>query len=333
MKFICILLISLNAPFGIWPLILIYPKAINRYPISLDPPARAMKRFHMVLLVVILALLQLNLTLCSEFSDTTRRTGTSSSTLKVKSTRFSEERDESEAALSNSIVSDKTDSSDEDDLNEPKKESLMNEITADPFGSIPLFSSSRDGGVLFGSITGIDFGLEGGSCYGGGKFIKKSFSESDLVIDGGFELIESRMEGSGLTSNPSDGETSRRPSVEFDVANDRFVVSGSWPSLLNAATSNFKKVWGVEDREIGPTAAAGEEDGFSSFNFGELVISETCSVASDGEKAEEDCFEGWPIYRVTTQWIFDNFIPYLQSGKRLERRNVLQVRNEIVITP
>ena len=332
MKFICILLISLNAPFGIWPLILIYPKAINRYPILLDAPARAMKRFHMVLIVVILALLQLNLALCSEFSDTTRRTGTSSSTLKVKSTRFSEERDESEAALSNSIVSDKTDSSDEDDLNEPKKESLMNEITADPFGSIPLFSSSRDGGVLFGSITGIDFCLEGGSCYGGGKFIKKSFSESDLVVDGGFELIESRMEGSGLTSNPSDGETSRRPSVEFDVANDRFVVSGSWPSLLNAATSNFKKVWGVEDREIGPTAAR-EEDGFSSFNFGELVISETCSVASDGEKAEEDCFEGWPIYRVTTQWIFDNFIPYLQSGKRLERRNVLQVRNEIVITP
>ena len=57
--------ISLNASFGIWPLILIYPKAINRYPISLDPLQEQWKDSIWSHFVVILALLQLNLTLCS----------------------------------------------------------------------------------------------------------------------------------------------------------------------------------------------------------------------------------------------------------------------------
>ena len=56
------------------------------------------------------------------------------------------------------------------------------------------------------------------------------------------------------------------------------------------------------------------------------VISETRSVVSDWDQiGGDDCFEGWPIDRVSMTWIESDFIPYLQDGKKLTFTNQMAV--------
>ena len=218
---------------------------------------------------------------------------------------------------SNSVSSDKTDNSNRDDYVELdiSRLSVLERILSDDYD---LYEShiqdtpNAEGGFIF---DGIDIDNTGGSCYGGGKCVLSD--DSSQIIFGALDFNE--LDGSGLTSTES--ELSRIPSIDSDLARSRFVISGSWSRNVEPVLQDTKKALTATASECDQVTPDEE----SNFSFGAFVISEDCSVDSDFEKFEDDCFSGLAVYRASIKWIFDVFIPYLQSGKRLEPRSARQV--------
>lgn len=106
---------------------------------------------------------------------------------------------------------------------------------------------------------------------------------------------ESEMNDSGLTSNISGGDS-------FDSEMVR-----SAPVLY------------------GPFGGASLDRGEAGFSFGPQFVSETCSLVSDLEFLDVDCFDGEPVDRFPLSWVFDTLIPFFQSRMRLTKASANQV--------
>jgi len=274
--------------------------------------------------------LRLNLRACSSLiSHSNRSKG--SNVLTAKSTRevqFAE--DGHEKGRSTSIESDKTDYSDKEEIG-VRGTNMFGMIFSGKYWPSNDFEGGHlnlefDGRINF---DGIDSGIVGESCYGNSSKCK-GVSDSGINepgLNGSGVIDDSEFNGSGQTSMLSN--PSRRASIDSDATGSKCVVYGQSPTharvKTRAAESEFEEIiigdYGVaQDRRD-----RGDRD--EGFVFGSLIISETCSLASDCENNEEDCFEGLPICRCIIPWVFGVFIPYLQAGKCLQLSSANQVIN------
>lgn len=160
----------------------------------------------------------------------------------------------------------------------------------------------------------------------------EDLDEVDKLIEGEEERPSltdvTTMEGSASTL-----ARSRKYSVDdLDVVRSKFCIHGSYGKAT------------VEDEENQELTEDNYED-FAPFVMSKnrpvladmdiiqsfltpSVISETCSVASDWEQAEPDLFDGWPVDKVSMNWIINTLIPALKSGQKLSLATQLEVRQK-----